>query len=33
MIDIKIINLASNTKNYGLKKNGTYTASCKNTTC
>ena len=33
MIDIKIINLASDTKNYGLKKNGTYTASCKNITC
>tara|TARA_B100001996_G_scaffold229429_1_gene176860 strand:- start:323 stop:724 length:402 start_codon:yes stop_codon:yes gene_type:complete len=33
MIDLKIINLASNTKNYGLKKNSTHYAYCKNKIC
>tara|TARA_B100001996_G_C18405466_1_gene494663 strand:+ start:168 stop:569 length:402 start_codon:yes stop_codon:yes gene_type:complete len=33
MIDLKIINLAANTKNYGLKKNTTHYASCKNKIC
>ena len=33
MIDLKIINLAANTKNYGLKKNRTHYASCKNKIC
>jgi len=33
MIDLKIINLAANTKNYGLKKNSTHYASCKNKIC
>jgi len=33
MIDLKIINLASNTANYGLKKNSTHYALCKNKIC
>ena len=33
MIDIKIINIAANTANYGLKKNSTHYASCKNKIC
>ncbi len=33
MIDAKIISLAANTQNYGFKKKGTYTASCKNIIC
>ena len=33
MIDLKIINLAANTTNYGLKKNSTHYASCKNRIC
>ena len=33
MISLKIINLAANTKNYGLKKNGTHYAFYKNKIC
>ena len=33
MIDLKIINLAANTTNYGLKKNSTHYASCRNKIC
>ena len=33
MINLKIINLASNTENYGLKKNSTHYASYKNKIC
>ena len=33
MIDLKIINIAANTTNYGLKKNSTHYASCKNKIC
>jgi len=33
MIDLKIIKLAKNTANYGLRKSGTHYASCKNKIC
>ncbi len=33
MINLKIIHLAANTTNYGLKKNSTHFASCKNKIC
>ena len=33
MIDLKIINIAANTTNYGLKKNSTHYASCRNKIC
>jgi len=33
MIDLKIINLAANTRNYGLKKNSTHYAYYKNKLC
>ena len=33
MINLKIINLASNTANYGLKKNSTHYASYRNKIC
>ena len=33
MINLKIINLAANTKNYGLRKNSSHYAYCKNKIC